>query len=1227
MSTEHNRHPEEIRFAVVLNGGVSLAVWMGGVVLELDRLTRATKEGGDPAYHATLDLVGGTARADVITGTSAGGINGAALALSQVNRKADLSALRDMWVEHGRFDELLRQPFKGQPPSLLRGDEYFLPRLTEALGRLTDGFAPVSADEAPIDLRITTTLLNGVPKTSYDDLGQKLTQTVHQGSFSFRRDPPESGSTHDDFAGEQRELKPHLVARLALAARSTASFPFAFEPSYVPVPSDDSSGMGANASWHRGDRERSRFAVDGGVLVNTPTKEALEAIDRMPAQGRVRRVMLLVFPHAPSNGDERQHDKPDGCPSVLGTGGKLLGALYSQSGRTYVDRVEEHNRTAASRRIGRNALLNQLHGEHPGSLVSQVYQLAGALYGQYKDVRIRYAAKQLAGRLFDSEVTVRHSWSFERTRTAAEAAQREWAKTRTLPYVPRNPPPLTVLGDEGTWPWGFTMAERLASATLDLLKRLVWVLPGTGETTDVVAGLRSDLHTHRMKIRKLRTDLDADAEQTVPNHEHWEGRLDRYYQRLCTRGGIGGEVREAVEAIGGILFKTCRVLNGVLPDHDEMAGLTAWRALLNAPLTGVEAYTGLNGSRLLLSRLLALEISATCVGDVAPTGLDQPVELVQLSLQTVNPFAKYSRTPDDKAAGASLGRFSGFLKRSWRVNDWIWGRLDAATTLCQVVLSPERLHRQYNIEMPEGTDPAKAAEDKVNGLVKTLFGETAPPELGSEIRTAINELKTIYGADSADRLEPTAEALAKLVTWGLHMRIITEELSALKDAVQADLNDGANERSAGALFIVQRETLLNELGQRASFAPEPAAVERALAALAAFDQARIGREPLAEELTGDQMIRTAATAAAVTASVLDSDRSGLGAVKPVTRLIRGATLLPYWMVHGLTRGNRIAQAGGLLAIAIGAVMLMLAMFNLLPKGLIAPAAALGAGTLLAVFGYAALRSRTMLHGLVLLSPVVPLVTHAITAPDDTKSEVGAISLGGVAAVVIALMILGSIPAMPRTPFALIVDGWRVVLNRLVLVVAGLCLLWNGFLLAVLVVHLVRPLLPVIATVLGAVAVVAAAVIAFRQGKSLKRWQRDPDQKWKPLRADHPAAATAGWAVVYGVVFLATATVMWLASGENRHPVLLSALITAWVFAGVLLLITPWYVPMRARRAIQRTLAGESAPARLEAKGITYLYLLDLNSETNELVPRPSPQGRVRNALGKLGAAVQKKWKR
>jgi len=117
--------PEEIRFGVVMNGGVSLAVWMGGVALELDRLVKAG--GGSGPYADLLRLTGCTARVDVVSGTSAGGVNGAALALAQVNRFADLASLRDVWVEQGRIEALLRQPFRGAPSSLLKGDDHFLP--------------------------------------------------------------------------------------------------------------------------------------------------------------------------------------------------------------------------------------------------------------------------------------------------------------------------------------------------------------------------------------------------------------------------------------------------------------------------------------------------------------------------------------------------------------------------------------------------------------------------------------------------------------------------------------------------------------------------------------------------------------------------------------------------------------------------------------------------------------------------------------------------------------------------------------------------------------------------------------------------------------------------------------------------------------------------------------------------------------------------------------------
>ena len=60
--------PEELRIALVMNGGVSLAVWMGGVSNEIFRLVTQQH----PVYRALSDMTHTRARVDVISGTSAG---------------------------------------------------------------------------------------------------------------------------------------------------------------------------------------------------------------------------------------------------------------------------------------------------------------------------------------------------------------------------------------------------------------------------------------------------------------------------------------------------------------------------------------------------------------------------------------------------------------------------------------------------------------------------------------------------------------------------------------------------------------------------------------------------------------------------------------------------------------------------------------------------------------------------------------------------------------------------------------------------------------------------------------------------------------------------------------------------------------------------------------------------------------------------------------------------
>src|SRR5262249_60846254 len=47
-------------------------------------------------------------------------------------------------------------------------------------------------------------------------------------------------------------------------------------------------------------------------------------------------------------------------------------------------------------------------------------------------------------------------------------------------------------------------------------------------------------------------------------------------------------------------------------------------------------------------------------------------------------------------AGASLHHFGGFFRSSWRLHDWMWGRIDAAQTIVGLLLTGAQLDRLTN---------------------------------------------------------------------------------------------------------------------------------------------------------------------------------------------------------------------------------------------------------------------------------------------------------------------------------------------------------------------------------------------------------------------------------------------------------------------------------------------------------------------------------------------------
>src|SRR3954467_11994153 len=81
----------ELRLALGMRGGVSLAVWMGGACSEVDRLRRAfDDEDGQQertaTYRRMLEASGyGSVAVDVVAGASAGGLNSVLMACSVVH--------------------------------------------------------------------------------------------------------------------------------------------------------------------------------------------------------------------------------------------------------------------------------------------------------------------------------------------------------------------------------------------------------------------------------------------------------------------------------------------------------------------------------------------------------------------------------------------------------------------------------------------------------------------------------------------------------------------------------------------------------------------------------------------------------------------------------------------------------------------------------------------------------------------------------------------------------------------------------------------------------------------------------------------------------------------------------------------------------------------------------------------------------------------------------------
>jgi patatin-related protein len=327
-----------LRLALAMRGGVSLAVWIGGVIAEIDLFRRACSNQIHPQENQYrqerarryAELLRDNTNyerveVDILAGASAGGLNAILYGLAQCCRSVIDETVRDTWITNGGIWELLRETGlratlrKRRIPSILQGDERFYTMVREALGAIA-GQGSVGADvglRTPLEYPAhasdrSRTLAIELAATLLEDVYRP--GRANRASFSFRKTAAGIESHYTTIPDRVDALTGTGVTALdqmALAARSTSSFPGAFEPAEIyaataqqgPSPGGlhvDMARVFPHARTHDVNARDEPFnVVDGGIFDNIPIDRAIKAIRRAPASHPSERRLIYIDPEPP----------------------------------------------------------------------------------------------------------------------------------------------------------------------------------------------------------------------------------------------------------------------------------------------------------------------------------------------------------------------------------------------------------------------------------------------------------------------------------------------------------------------------------------------------------------------------------------------------------------------------------------------------------------------------------------------------------------------------------------------------------------------------------------------------------------------------------------------------------------------------------------------------------------------------------------------------------------
>ncbi|MEO8182487.1 MAG: patatin-like protein, partial [Deltaproteobacteria bacterium] len=376
--TQSNGRSREVRIGLVMYGGVSLAIYMNGVANELFRAVR-----GRGVYKLFKTLTESDLVVDVVSGASAGGINGMFLAFALCN-ELEFSECANLWRRHGDIKDLLRKPDSPvrSQTSLLDSEEYYEPHLAAAFEQMwthridakQEKGAPSRSNE--LDLFVAGTDFNGRRSTTVDSAAHVIDVKDYRAKFWLKHragrktqlDPRADALGRRDTPAlavapnAATEALPRTgFSALAKLARITSCFPAAFAPVSLEVPPratadqvDTPTTAVARKLGVWGLLEPGQYHfLDGGILDNKPFTSTIQAIFYRMANRPVQRHLLYVEPDP-----ERFQDEQPRVPNFLSSAIDSLTRLPSyesiagdlQDIGKHNDSIESYKRTCAELR-------------------------------------------------------------------------------------------------------------------------------------------------------------------------------------------------------------------------------------------------------------------------------------------------------------------------------------------------------------------------------------------------------------------------------------------------------------------------------------------------------------------------------------------------------------------------------------------------------------------------------------------------------------------------------------------------------------------------------------------------------------------------------------------------------------------------------------------------------------------------------------------------------------